>query len=162
MHGTATAQMCTSVHLFFECLWQSLSARPDKRFRISFIHHCTIFGSKTWKCLGLWLLLIMGLNVTASINSKIPLPTPVQRNTWVWREQLTSLAMHFALATRYWLNGPGIESRWRRDFPHPSRPALGPTQPPLQWVPALSWGVKRPGRGADHPPLSSAEVKGRV
>ena len=31
------------------------------------------------------------------------------------------------IATRYGLDGPGIESRWGRDFPHPSRPALGPT-----------------------------------
>ena len=29
------------------------------------------------------------------------------------------------IATRYGLDGPGIESRWGRDFPHPSRPALG-------------------------------------
>jgi hypothetical protein len=37
---------------------------------------------------------------------------------------------------------------------------LGPTQPPIQWAPgALSPGVKRPGREADHSPLSSAEVK---
>jgi hypothetical protein len=41
------------------------------------------------------------------------------------------------IATRYGLHGSGIESRWRRDFPHPSRPALGPTQPPIQWVPGL-------------------------
>jgi hypothetical protein len=41
-----------------------------------------------------------------------------------------------------------------------SRTALGPTQPPIQWVPgALSLGVKRPGREADHSPPSSAEVK---
>ena len=35
------------------------------------------------------------------------------------------------IATRYGLDGPGIESRWGRDFPHPSRPALGPTHPPI-------------------------------
>jgi hypothetical protein len=34
------------------------------------------------------------------------------------------------LDTRYELDGPGIESRWGRDFPHPSWPALGPTKPP--------------------------------
>jgi hypothetical protein len=41
-----------------------------------------------------------------------------------------------------------------------SRKALGPTQPPIQWVPgALSLGVKRPVREADHSHPSSAEVK---
>ena len=41
------------------------------------------------------------------------------------------------IATTYGLDGPGIESRWGRDFPHLSRPVLRPTQPPLQWVPGL-------------------------
>jgi hypothetical protein len=45
-------------------------------------------------------------------------------------------------------------------FSTASRPALGPTQPPIQWVPGvLSPGVKRQGREADHSPQTSAEVK---
>jgi hypothetical protein len=41
-----------------------------------------------------------------------------------------------------------------------SRPTLGPTQPPIQWVAgALSTGVKRQGLEADHSPPSSVEVK---
>ena len=66
------------------------------------------------------------------------------------------------IATRHRLDGPGIESRWGRDFPHPSRPALGPTQPPVQWVPDFLPGVKRPGRGVDHPLPFSVEVKEQV
>jgi len=42
---------------------------------------------------------------------------------------------------------------------HLSRPALGPTQPPVQWVPGLSRGKERPGRDADPSPSSSAVVK---
>jgi len=37
-----------------------------------------------------------------------------------------------SIATRYGLEGPRIESRWRRDFLHRSRQALGPTQHPIQ------------------------------
>jgi hypothetical protein len=40
-----------------------------------------------------------------------------------------------------------------------SRPALGPTQPPMQWVSgAISLGIKGPGREADYSPPSSTEV----
>ena len=44
------------------------------------------------------------------------------------------------IPTGYGLDGPGIESRWGRNFSHLSRPALGPIQPPVQWVPDLSQG----------------------
>ena len=60
------------------------------------------------------------------------------------------------VATRYGLDDPGIESRWGRDFPYPSRPVsytVGTGSLP---------GVKRPGHGVDYPPPSSAEVEGRV
>jgi len=35
----------------------------------------------------------------------------------------------YCIATAYRVDGPGIESRWGRDFP---------TQPPVQWVSGLS------------------------
>ena len=49
------------------------------------------------------------------------------------------------IETRYGLDGPTIESRWGRDFPHPSRPALGPTQPIMQWVSGPFRGGKAAG-----------------
>jgi hypothetical protein len=58
---------------------------------------------------------------------------------------------------------PGTDSREEQEFflfSIASRPALGPTQPPIQWVlEALSPEVKRPGHEADYLPPSSAEVK---
>jgi len=35
------------------------------------------------------------------------------------------------IATGYGLGGPRIEYRWGRYFPHLSRPAMEPTQPPV-------------------------------
>jgi len=69
------------------------------------------------------------------------------------------------IETRYGLDGPGIESRWwgggaRFSAPvqtcpgvHPSSCTMGTGSFP---------GVKRPGRGVDHPPPCSTEVKERV
>jgi hypothetical protein len=44
------------------------------------------------------------------------------------------------IATAYKLDGLVIESRWGRDIPHLSRPALRPTLPPVQWIPGPSRG----------------------
>jgi hypothetical protein len=62
------------------------------------------------------------------------------------------------IAIGYRLDGPGIESRWGQDFPHLSRPDLGPTQPPVQQYRVFRGSRKRPRRDADPSPLSSAEV----
>ena len=57
-----------------------------------------------------------------------------------------------SLVIRYGLNGPGIENRWERDFPCPSRPPPIPTQTPVQFVP------RRSRCDAGHPSPSSAAV----
>ena len=65
------------------------------------------------------------------------------------------------IVTDYGLDGPGIESRWRRDFPHLSRPALGPTQLPVQW----SFPGVKCGRGVTlnpHPLLAPRSWKSRA
>jgi len=43
------------------------------------------------------------------------------------------------IATDYWLDGPG-SNPGVDEIIRPSNPALGPTQPPVQWVPGLSQG----------------------
>jgi hypothetical protein len=74
-------------------------------------------------------------------------------------ERNCGLGSVVSIATGYGLVGPGIESRWGRDFPHLSKPALGPTQPPVQCVPVLSRAKGQPGRDTDPSPPSSAVVE---
>ena len=67
------------------------------------------------------------------------------------------------MATDYYLDGPGIESRWGEIF-RPSRPALGPTQPPVEWELGPSPEVKY-GRGVlltTHPLLVPRSWKSRA
>ena len=63
------------------------------------------------------------------------------------------------IATRYGLDGPGIESRWEGRFSAPVQ--TGPGAHPASYTMGTGsfLGVKRPGSGSDHPPPSSAEVK---
>jgi hypothetical protein len=62
------------------------------------------------------------------------------------------------IPTDYRLGGSGIESQWGRDLSHTSRPALGPTQPPVQWVLGFYAG-KAAGAWCWPPTPSSAEVE---
>ena len=66
------------------------------------------------------------------------------------------------IATRYGLDGPGIESRWGARFSAPVQTGHG-THPASYTMGIGSFpGVRLPGRGVDNPSTSSAEVKERV
>ena len=70
-----------------------------------------------------------------SAVEKILLPPPGMKPRIVQLGYCTDFVAQdssVGIATRYGLVGPGIESRWGRDFPHPSRPALEPTQTLIQ------------------------------
>jgi hypothetical protein len=64
------------------------------------------------------------------------------------------------IATDYGLDGQGIEKKnpGGRDFSHTSRPGPGAHPASCTMGTGSFPGVKRPGHGADHPPLPSAEV----
>jgi len=66
------------------------------------------------------------------------------------------------ITTRYGLDGPGIESRWEERFSAPFQTDPGAHLASHTMVIGSFTGVKRWGRGVDHPPPSSAEVKKRV
>jgi hypothetical protein len=92
------------------------------------------------------------LLVPWSRNGKaLPLPPlwaiwPVQSLSACTRVHFTLLCVFMGqdssvgTVTHYGLDGPGIETWWGRDFPHPSRLALGPTQPPIQGAQGFCWG----------------------
>jgi hypothetical protein len=62
------------------------------------------------------------------------------------------------IATDYGLDGPGIESRWGRDFPpRPDRPWRPPSFL-YNGYRVFPGGKERPERAADHRPPSSVEV----
>jgi len=67
------------------------------------------------------------------------------------------LGSSVGIATDYGLDGLGSNPGGDEIFRLP-RLALGPTQPPVQWVPGLFWGYRWPGRRTDPPPPSSAKV----
>jgi hypothetical protein len=77
----------------------------------------------------------------------------------IFNNLCVGLGSSVGIETDYGLDGPGIECRWGARFfahvqtgsgTHPASCTMGTGPFP---------GVKRPGRGADHPPPSSAEVE---
>ena len=100
-----------------------------------------------------------------SVNLGLKPPPPPKKNCiqvtyFIFMRRGKNRAI--GIATRYSLDGPGIESRWGRDFPHSSRLALEPTQPPIQWVPGHFPGGKAAGAWRWLTTQSSVEVKEKV
>ena len=66
------------------------------------------------------------------------------------------------IATRYGLDGSGIESRLGRVFSASVQTGPGDHQVSCTTATGSFPGVKRPGRGAHHPLPSNAEFEGRL
>ena len=66
------------------------------------------------------------------------------------------------IATRYGLDGPRIESHWEARFSAPVQTGPGVHLASYKEGTGSFLGVKRPGRGLDHPFPSSAEVIDKV
>jgi len=79
-----------------------------------------------------------------------------------WPKRVEGRDSSVVITTRYGLDGPGIESRWWVIFFAPVQTSRG-AHPASYTVGIGSFpGVKRPGRGVDYPPPSSATVKEKV
>jgi hypothetical protein len=103
-----------------------------------------------------------------NVNEKIPM-APLVRETANFR-----LVAHYLNQPRnlviphkikrplnpcFVLDGPGMESRWERNFPHPCGLVLGLTQHPIEWMPCLIAGVKQQKCGFNHPPYLAPRLR---
>jgi hypothetical protein len=114
-----------------------------------------------------------------STGANLPFTYSVTRTTFKKRGRILFLGTEYFWTLLYfyslsWDSAVGVATGYKLDdrgvgvqvpvvknflFSTSSRLALGPTQPPIQWVQVGFFPrVKRPGREADHSPPTSAEV----
>jgi hypothetical protein len=92
----------------------------------------------------------LGFNITTQLKNVRTISDNVGRDSAV------------GIVTHYGLGGPRIESRWGGRFS--AAVQSGPGVHPASYTIGIGSfpGIKRPGRGVDHPPPFGAEVKERV
>jgi hypothetical protein len=89
------------------------------------------------------------------IKPKLNTPLVLEHVTLLNRGPSSSVG----IATDYGLDGPGIGSRWGRDFPHLFQTGPWEVHPTSCTMGTGSFpGVKGPGRGADNSSPSNAKV----
>ena len=111
---------------------------------------------------------LLCVHVIGTLNHE---QVPFCFDTFCWScDHVIMVVLQAWQLSRYsdWLRAGGSGDRipvgGGRELPHLSRPALGPTQPPVQWVPGLFPGVKC-GRGVlltTHPLLALRSWKSRA
>jgi len=79
---------------------------------------------------------------TCSVKNRTSIFKSLSHHTILYSLRLITHFSVVGIATRYGLGGPRIESRWGPNFPHPSRPAMGPTHPRIQGTPGLFPEIK--------------------
>ena len=84
--------------------------------------------------------------------------SPEVSNTWQYSSTVCrDSSVGIATLTGWTVRGSNLSVG--RDFPHPSKSTLGLTQLPVQWVPGLFGGVKRPKRIVNDPSHPVSRLK---
>jgi hypothetical protein len=103
-------------------------------------------------------ILIISLTICANYLSPELISAPLSCLRTITFHSYFSQCSHWLRTER--LRGRSSGKVWNFNFSISSRLALGPTQPPIKWVPcALSLELSGKGPGADHSSGTSAEVK---